>query len=51
MLYEEGTKDIPLGRVLAVLVDEEEDIAKFKDYKPDEAPAAAAAPKKEAPAP
>lgn len=45
ILYDAGTKDIPLGKVLAILVDDEDDIAAFKDYKPEEgdAPAAQAA--------
>ena len=66
LLVEEGTKDIPLGRVLAILVDEEEDIAAFADYvddgaastpapaapaAPEPAPAAAAAPTPAAPTP
>jgi pyruvate dehydrogenase E2 component (dihydrolipoamide acetyltransferase) len=46
ILYEAGTKDIPLGKVLAILVDDEGDIAAFKDYKPEDgdAPAAASTP-------
>lgn len=46
LLYEAGTKDIPLGKVLAILVDEEGDVAAFADYKADDAGAApqAAAP-------
>ena len=31
--YPEGTKDIPLGEVLAVLAENEEDVAAFKDMK------------------
>ncbi|XP_058092813.1 dihydrolipoyllysine-residue acetyltransferase component 2 of pyruvate dehydrogenase complex, mitochondrial-like [Magnolia sinica] len=30
----DGAKDIKVGEVIAVTVEEEEDIAKFKDYKP-----------------
>jgi pyruvate dehydrogenase E2 component (dihydrolipoamide acetyltransferase) len=41
-LYPAGSKDVPLGKVLAILVEEEADIAAFKDYKsPELAPAAA----------
>lgn len=47
-MYPAGTKDIPLGKVLAIMVEEEEDIAAFKDYQDDSAPAATpAAPKAE----
>ena len=31
-MYEPGTKDIPLGKVLAILVDDEADIPAFADY-------------------
>ena len=44
ILYDEGTKDIPLGTPLAILVEDEDDLAAFKDYKADDAGAAAAAP-------
>lgn len=37
LLFPEGTKDIPLGTPVAILVDNKEDVAKFKDYQPDEA--------------
>ena len=53
LLYEPGTKDIPLGKLLAILVEEEGDIAAFADFKDDgaaAAPQAAAAPTPE-PAP
>ena len=33
LLFPEGTKDIPLGTPVAILVDNKEDVAKFKDYK------------------
>ena len=46
LLFEEGTKDIPLGVPLAIIVDEEDDIAAFKDYQP-----TGGAPKKAAPEP
>jgi pyruvate dehydrogenase E2 component (dihydrolipoamide acetyltransferase) len=42
-LYPAGSKDVPLGKVLAILVEEEGDIAAFKDYvATDSAPAAPA---------
>ena len=41
ILYPAGSKDVPLGKVLAILVEEEADIAAFKDYKEVDAPAAA----------
>ena len=44
LVYEEGTKDIPLGKLLAILVDDEDDIAAFADYTDDGAGAAPAAP-------
>ena len=44
LLYEGGTKDIPLGKVLAILVDDKDDIAAFKDFTDDGAGAAPAAP-------
>lgn len=41
LLYEAGAKDIPLGKVLAIIVDDADDIAAFANYTaPDEAPAA-----------
>ena len=55
LLYEAGTKDIPLGKVLAILVEDEGDIAAFADFKDDgaaaEAPKAAAATPEPAPTP
>lgn len=53
LLFDEGTKDVPVGTPIAILVDDEDDIAAFKDYKPEDAPAAApaeSAPEPEAPA-
>ena len=35
LLYPAGTKDIPLGTPIAIVVDHKEDVAKFKDYKPE----------------
>lgn len=55
LLYPEGTKDIELGKVLAIIVDNEDDIAAFANYKASDAdggasPAAAAAPASPQPA-
>lgn len=49
LLYDAGTKDIPLGKVLAILVDDEGDIPAFADFKDDGA-AATPAPAQAAPA-
>ena len=51
MLYEEGTKDIPLGKILAVLVEDEDDLAAFKEWKDEGSDAPAEAPKSAEPAP
>jgi pyruvate dehydrogenase E2 component (dihydrolipoamide acetyltransferase) len=52
LLFPEGAKDVKLGTVVAIVVDSKDDVAKFKDYSgAGTAPAAPAAPKKEAPAP
>jgi len=37
LFYEAGTKDIPLGKILAVLVEDKEDIAAFANWNPEEA--------------
>lgn len=59
LVVSEGTNDIPLGNVVAILVEEEADIAAFKDYTPPskaapapaaEAPKAASKPSSPAPA-
>ena len=48
LLFEAGAKDVPLGTPIAILVEEEGDIAAFKDFTLD---SAAGAPKQqEAPA-
>jgi len=39
LLYEAGTKDIPLGKLLAILVDDKDDIAAFADFADDGAAA------------
>lgn len=36
LLYPEGTKDIPLGKPIAIIVDKKEDVEKFKDFKAEE---------------
>ena len=52
LLYEAGTKDIPLGKLLAILVDDKDDIAAFADFSDDGAAAAPeAAPAASAPTP
>ena len=43
ILVPEGTKDIPIGELVAIIVEEPEDVAKFKDFKAEGAPAAAPA--------
>jgi len=52
LLYPEGAKDVPLGSIVAIVVDNKDDVAKFADYTSAAATpapvAAAAAPKKEA---
>ena len=48
LLFDAGTKDIPLGVPLAIIVDDEDDIAAFKDYVPE---GKAEAPKQAAPEP
>lgn len=50
----EGTRDVPLGKLLCIVVDKQEDVAAFKDFKGDYvegAPAAAPPPKAAAAAP
>lgn len=48
LLYPEGAKDVKLGQVVAIVVDNKDDVAKFKDFKGEASAAAPAAPKKEA---
>lgn len=50
LLYPEGAKDVPLGKVLAIIVDDVDDIAAFADYTGDDG-AAAATPAPATPAP
>ncbi|EPB71428.1 pyruvate dehydrogenase complex dihydrolipoamide acetyltransferase [Ancylostoma ceylanicum] len=48
ILIPEGSKDVPIGKLLCIIVESEDDVAAFKDFKDDGAgappPAAAAAP-------
>lgn len=39
LLYPEGAKDVDLGKIVAVLVENKEDIAAFADYTGETAPA------------
>jgi pyruvate dehydrogenase E2 component (dihydrolipoamide acetyltransferase) len=32
LLYPEGTKDVALGQVVAIIVENKDDVAKFKNY-------------------
>ncbi len=47
LLYEEGAKDVELGKIVAIIVEDKSEIDAFKNYSPD---AATAAPWAEAPA-
>ncbi|KAL6072076.1 Acetyltransferase component of pyruvate dehydrogenase complex [Balamuthia mandrillaris] len=53
ILIPAGTQDIPVGKPAIIMVEEEADVAKFKDYTPPEGAEAKAAPREpqEAPAP
>ena len=44
ILYPEGAKDVELGKIVAIIVEEESDVAAFKDYTAESASAPAAAP-------
>lgn len=37
LLYPEGAKDVPLGMAIAIYVEKLEDVAKFKDFKLEDA--------------
>ena len=37
IFYPAGSKDVPIGKLLCIIVENEEDVAAFKDYKPTEA--------------
>jgi len=55
IMIEAGTKDIPIGKLLCIIVEEQSDVEKFKDFADDGAAAAAPleapAPQAAAPAP
>nr|CAH7726884.1 unnamed protein product [Callosobruchus chinensis] len=52
ILIPAGSKDVPIGKLVCIIVENEADVAAFKDFKDDSAAApAAAAPKPAAPAP
>jgi len=54
ILIEAGTKDIPIGKLLCIIVEDQADVEKFKDFVDDgagDAPKAAAAPPPPAAAP
>ena len=42
IVIEAGSKDIPIGKLLCIIVENQEDVAKFKDYVDDGSSAAAA---------
>lgn len=44
ILIAAGTKDVPIGKLVCIIVENEADIAAFKDFKDTGVPAAAAAP-------
>ncbi len=44
LLYPEGAKDVELGKIVAILVDNKDDIAAFANYSADSASAPASAP-------
>lgn len=47
VFYEEGSADVPVGKLMAIIVEEEEDIAAFRDYEPQEDGSAEAEPASE----
>lgn len=49
IVYPAGTKDIPVGKVICIIVSKKEDVAKFKDFKDEAAVAPVAAPAPAAP--
>jgi pyruvate dehydrogenase E2 component (dihydrolipoamide acetyltransferase) len=34
LLFEEGAQDVPLGEIVAIIVEDEADVAAFADYTP-----------------
>lgn len=51
ILYAAGSKDIPVGKLVCIIVEEEGDIAAFKDFKDDGSAVSSSAPKVEMPSP
>ncbi|KAK3170538.1 hypothetical protein Dsin_000155 [Dipteronia sinensis] len=51
ILKEDGAKEIKVGEVIAITVEDEDDIGKFKDYSPSASDAGAAAAKESSPPP
>ncbi|XP_065843732.1 dihydrolipoyllysine-residue acetyltransferase component of pyruvate dehydrogenase complex, mitochondrial-like [Oscarella lobularis] len=51
ILIPAGTEEIPVGKLIAIIVDEESDVAAFKDYQPEPEAAPSPPPSTEAPAP
>ena len=35
IIYPAGSKDIPIGKLVCIIVESEDDLAAFKDYKDD----------------
>lgn len=48
ILIPAGTREVPIGKNVCIIVESEADVAKFKDFKDDSAPAAGGAPPKPA---
>ncbi|CAJ0586053.1 unnamed protein product, partial [Mesorhabditis spiculigera] len=44
IMIQEGTKDVPIGKLLCIIVESKDEVAAFADYKPEEGAAAAATP-------
>ncbi|KAJ3672637.1 hypothetical protein LUZ60_007358 [Juncus effusus] len=51
ILHGEGSKAIQVGEIIAITVEEEEDIPKFKDYKPSSSPSPSSPAEESKPAP
>ncbi|CAG9773862.1 unnamed protein product [Ceutorhynchus assimilis] len=51
ILIAAGTKDVPIGKLVCIIVENEADVAAFKDFKDDASPVKAAAPTVVAPSP
>merc|ERR1711990_1155764 len=49
IIKSDGAKDIKVGEAVCVIVEEEADVAAFKDYKPGDAPTPASTPAAPAP--